>query len=516
MLTSLIFQLFLFLSASNSVSSIVYDVVVIGAGVSGLAAADVLVKSGYSVLVLEAQGRVGGRIKSNSSLFPNLTVDLGAQWIHGHEGNPITELLFQLNSIEYFVTDYDSILYYDEGLAVSESEQETMNEDYERVYSKVSSLQDSTEVDIPLGQAIDETYGRLQYTSTQIRHSNLFWVDEVEYEYATSCDDMSLWWYDDDHQFPGDDWWFKDGYQQIPDYLSSEINISYNSHATSIDYSGSIVMTMVEGGVIYQSQRVVVSVPLGVLQKQIVSFSPSLPDRVQSAIQNLHMGLLQKNLLQFDTVFWNNDYEWLSIMNEGSSRYDLSVMEEIWNVNYSLNGSKILVVFESGQAAWNAEELTKSERLDRIMIQLRSVYPSAPDPVNYYFTSWGSDPYSFGSYSSVGVNASSADRKAFLTGIEDKLFFAGEHASLCYPSTVHGAYLSGIDAANSLMGEKISDSCGNDSSSDNWWTFGATIGVIVGGSFCLCVCIIAFLLILRRRQQRAAALKSPREKSIEF
>ncbi|WP_433665287.1 FAD-dependent oxidoreductase [Nocardia sp. CA-128927] len=66
-------------------------VLIVGAGIAGLAAAQALRKCGHPVTVLEARARIGGRIWTDSD-----GVDLGAHWIHGTEGNPLTELVEQL------------------------------------------------------------------------------------------------------------------------------------------------------------------------------------------------------------------------------------------------------------------------------------------------------------------------------------------------------------------------------------------------------------------------------------
>ena len=86
------------------------SVIVIGAGISGLAAAKKLNESGFSVTVLEAQDRVGGRLRTNRSL--GVAFDEGASWIHGIDGNPITALAEQAGMKTAF-SDDESILSYD-------------------------------------------------------------------------------------------------------------------------------------------------------------------------------------------------------------------------------------------------------------------------------------------------------------------------------------------------------------------------------------------------------------------
>lgn len=87
-------------------------VIVIGAGISGLAAAKKLKEKGFNVIVLESQDKVGGRLNTNCSL--GIAFDEGASWIHGITGNPISDLAQQSGMSTAF-TDNNSFLSYDVG-----------------------------------------------------------------------------------------------------------------------------------------------------------------------------------------------------------------------------------------------------------------------------------------------------------------------------------------------------------------------------------------------------------------
>ena len=67
----------------------IYDIIIVGAGISGLAAADNLIDSGKDVLILEARDRIGGRIWSH--LWNGVTIEEGANWIHTSDANPLTK-----------------------------------------------------------------------------------------------------------------------------------------------------------------------------------------------------------------------------------------------------------------------------------------------------------------------------------------------------------------------------------------------------------------------------------------
>jgi monoamine oxidase len=95
--------------------------------------------------------------------------------------------------------------------------------------------------------------------------------------------------------------------------------------------------------------------------------------------------------------------------------------------------------------------LSDDEIISGAMRTLRVMFGGdIPEPVGVLITRWGRDPFSFGAYSHIPPFASGDDYDALAEPVEDVLFFAGEAASREYPSTVHGAYLSGVRAAGEM------------------------------------------------------------------
>ncbi len=104
----------------NQNSSTSADVLVLGAGIAGLAAARTLTDKGLSVIVLEARDRVGGRMWTDSSL--GLPLDLGASWIHGVKGNPITKLAKQFGVKTVPTDDENGIAFAADGSVLPDDE----------------------------------------------------------------------------------------------------------------------------------------------------------------------------------------------------------------------------------------------------------------------------------------------------------------------------------------------------------------------------------------------------------
>ncbi len=418
------------------------EVLVIGAGMSGLAAARTLVDKGVSVIVLEARNRIGGRTWTDTSL--GLPLDLGASWIHRITGNPITRLAKEFN-IDTIPTDHNNGIVFDAaGREIFDSEYTEIEGLFNSIYEEVAAMQDSTDIDMPLQQAFDQVIASRNLSAQELHRLQHYIEGEFALELGAGPEDLSLWQWDQDKEFSGKDVVFPNGYSQITNGLAQGLDIRLKEMVTRISYGADGVEVETSSGV-FSGEKAIVTLPLGVLKQASVKFEPSLPARKQAAIDRLAMGVLNKVYLKFPKVFWNEEIESFVFMGDEVGEWS------DWMSFVPYVGAPVLMAFHGGAKGFAIEELSDDAILAGAMKTLRVIYGDAiPEPEGYLITRWGKDPFSFGAYSHIPPFASGDDYDALFEPVDDVLYFAGEATSREYPATQHGAYLSGVAAAEEI------------------------------------------------------------------
>ncbi|NBS17617.1 MAG: FAD-dependent oxidoreductase [Gammaproteobacteria bacterium] len=418
------------------------DVIVIGAGMSGLAAAKDLQSKGKKVILLEAQNAIGGRTVTDRSL--GLPLDLGASWIHGVNKNPIAALASTLN-LATSPTNYDAIQRYDyDGREITDTEDTLVDKNYSTLMSAVSKAQRAAKTDQSLGVTISSITATKTYTPFEQRAIAYSVNTEIEHDYAADVSVMSLKYWDQDSDFGGQDVLITQGYDQITSYLASGLDIRLSTIVTEINYAKTTVNVMTSNGT-YAAPKVIITTPLGVLKKGVIKFTPSLPTSYTSAISRLGMGLLNKLYLRFPYKFWNNQEQLLGYIGLEKGRW-----AEWYDLQHVTN-QPILLGFNAASFAATAEAYTDQQTVASAMSVLRTIYgATTPDPLGYKMTRWGKNSWSFGSYSYVALGSSPSDCDVFTKSINSRLYFAGEHTNKAYIGTVHGAYLSGLRASGQI------------------------------------------------------------------
>src|SRR5262245_57554112 len=158
------------------------------------------------------------------------------------------------------------------------------------------------------------------------------------------------------------------------------------------------------------------------------------------------MGVFNKIFLKFDSVFWDREDELIGYM--GSQDED---WPEIVNF-HKIAGLPMLLAFSAGTTGEKNELRDNAELVVCLMDCLRKMYgQNIPEPVGHLVTRWNQDPFSLGSYSYVPVGSKQSLRRQIAMPVGNRVFFAGEATAQFFPSTVHGAFLSGRRAAYEIM-----------------------------------------------------------------
>ena len=196
---------------------------------------------------------------------------------------------------------------------------------------------------------------------------------------------------------------------------------------------------------ILEADRVVITLPLGVLQAGDVTFDPPLPPEKLTAIQALGAGHVDKLILKFTEPFWPTEFGALAT----------SLASQVWwRPGWGRdNEAPILTALIGGQAAENFEQMGEQAVIQAGLQDLETIFGVsnlAEKLVEGHFVAWGTDPYAKMGYSHVPVGAV-GQREVLARSVENVLFFAGEATHTIRAATVHGALESGLAAAEEIM-----------------------------------------------------------------
>lgn len=410
-------------------------ILIIGTGIAGLSAASFLRETGVDCILLEARDRVGGRIHSVPA--GERWFEAGASWIHGPKKNPLMALAEAAGAVTVY-DDPDELRLYD--AAGNERAEKSVRKSERRLNKALRKLEGLPNESLESGlirQFPEEMNGPLWR-----------WMisSYLEFDLGGDARAVSALHFRDDDEFSGGDLLITNGYTRIPDFLAEELDIRLNTIVTGIKYGASGVEVQTATGEIFSADRVIVTIPLGVLQSGDVTFTPALPESHTRAVNQLAMGTVNKVYLRWAEPFWDKEQPYFGITttDRGLFNYFLN--------NHPVTGEAVLITYAFGEAAPQSEEMTDNEVVALIMTNLRTVFGTdAPVPESILRSRWKGDPYARGSYSFTPAGGDSAAYLTLGEPVADRLFFAGEHTSFDFRGTVHGAMFSGVEAAGQLL-----------------------------------------------------------------
>lgn len=413
---------------------------VVGAGIAGLGAARALHDAGHDVVVLEARDRIGGRVHSID--LAGAQVELGANWVHGTDGNPLVPLL-ERAKVALAEDDDSAMLVVDaDGERVGSRAIKDARRDARDRLAAATERAEEFDSDPSLGRVL-AAGGRPRPATSLVLRS------ELQNEYSAEPAAMSAWYYDEGGTLDGDEPIVVGGYDRIATLLADGLDVRTGRRARRIEQRPTGVRVHATGGTRLDADAVVVAVPIAVLAAAAIDIDLDVPEEAIDAIGRIGTGTLEKVLLRFDPGDWLPEVGALATTDR--RHVDRGFAE--FTVVADHEGATTIIALAGGDAGASMARRGPEAMRDAALAGLRSILgqDAVPEPLAWAASTWTTDPLARGSYSFLRPGGTPEHRELLGEVLEDRLVLAGEALDPEEPSTVHGALRSGRTAAARIL-----------------------------------------------------------------
>jgi len=421
-----------------------FDVIVVGAGAAGLTAAWELVQTGKRTAIVEARDRVGGRIHTVNDKNFEIPVELGAEFVHGNL--ELTELILKKGAFEQYRAAGE-IWHNMEGEL---DRQNDFIEDYSALNKKFKELKEDTSV-----ASFIENY--LQ--GDEFEEARFTLKNYVEGYYAANTDRASTFCLRQELSSSDyDQYRVEGGYIKLAEYLHQQckqkgVEFFFSEAVKKIKWKRNEVQ-LVTAQQLFNANKVLITVPIGVLQSETIQFLPQLPD-VISAAKKLGYGGVIKIILQFDHAFWKNkEFTKGKNLDKLSFIFSGAAIPTWWT--YYPKNVALLTGWSAGPHAEEIKDLNDEEILQKALQSLSDIFTIPVSLLHqqlkgWHVANWVKDRYSCGGYSYEVVNGTQI-KKVLKDAVENTIWFAGE-GLFDGPEigTVEAALSSGRETAHQLI-----------------------------------------------------------------
>ncbi len=395
--------------------------VVIGGGAAGIAAARRLHDAGCEVLLVEASDRLGGRARSIE--LAGHPVDLGCGWLHSARRNAWTRIAEQ----QGFTVDRSSPKWDEQwrDLGFPPEEQNASGEASERWETAAHAALGGPDQPLSAFIAGDDPWRPM--------------IDAISgYANGANLDQVSLHdWAAYEDASTDDNWAVREGYGTLIASHAGDVPVRLETPVTRIDHRGRTLRLETSAGTI-EAAHVIVAVPTTVLASGALTFDPPLPAK-QRAAGALPLGLADKVFLHVADLPWPAHSHLIGDPHSAmTASYRLSPFG--WPIVEAFFGGRCAEELEGGDAAAFA--------VDELVALLGGDWRARLTPLAT--TRWRQEPWIGGSYSHARVGCA-RQRQILATTVDDRLFFAGEACHASDFSTAHGAYETGVAAAEAVI-----------------------------------------------------------------
>jgi monoamine oxidase len=419
------------------------DVLIIGGGVAGLAAAAELHEAGLRVRLLEARGRFGGRTWSVRAEGVQQAIELGAEFIHGKP----PELFSIVKQAKLDPIELGGENFVSDGLRVQPLD----------FFSRSESVLDEMDdrgpdrsfMDFVREKIGDDDPASLQWAIRYVRGFHAADPAKISV-HAMVRESKAEEEIEGDRQFRP-----ANGYAALVHWYEQRLAgaaVELNTVVQRIRWS-SVGVEVVAGESVFRARKAVITLPLAILQQAMVKFEPALPQKKEAA-DRLAMGKVLRITLQFRDRFWAKKKEGVPDLSKMHFLMADDAYFPTWWTMHPV-GAPLLVGWAPDVCADSLHGKSHEEIVQQARESLEQALPHYMEEIRAglvagFAHDWRADPFSRGAYSYVKAGGEGAQRE-LAAPVAGTLFFAGEATEwMGHHATVHGAIATGVRAAGEV------------------------------------------------------------------
>jgi monoamine oxidase len=413
------------------------SVIIIGAGAAGLMAAKELSAKGFNTTILEAGEKAGGRMCTETKSF-GFAIEPAAEFIHGNL--ELTLGLLKEANIEATPINGEMV-------HIGDTIQDTAEENY---WPLMMQHMEELQEDITLQQFLNTYFSGDEYKIFRKQIEGFAQgFDLADPAKAATIPLKEEWQHEQEQQYR-----IAGGYISLTNFLlqcckENNASIYYNSNVHHIEWQPNHATVSCTNRKKFIADKIIITVPLGVLQQQNISFTPAIPEQ-QNAWMNIGFGNVIKVLVHFKTGFWQAyGYAGFIISNEVIPTWWLQTPD-----------NNVLTGWLGGPSSSQFNNYTTGQMLELTLQSLSNIFKTPVDFIkqqlqHFAVYNWENQPYTLGGYSYNTL--SSIHAKQTLTNpIAHTIYFAGEALYTGdAQSTVEAALQTGLAAAQKIIQERL-------------------------------------------------------------